>query len=201
MQIHMTIQTRISEHVSMCVCMYVHEISTLVLSSRLTTHSMSTAPSRPGRDYASGQTCTPSESRLHKTPLLLHLPVSPSRASPIQVLIPSLRYMQVSSHPSSVSLTGLFRPPCYFRSSGVDPVLSQGLHPHPSHCLGPQPTAMQLPPGPTRSSAPDSRDLTLHLYLRLTCRPCRQATFSPTDGRATVPTVTASQPVWRHKCL
>lgn len=108
--------------------------------------------------------------------------------------------MQVSSHPSSVSLTGLFRLPCYFRSSGVDPVPSrQGLHPHPSHCLGPQTTAMQLPPGPTRSSAPDSRDLTLHLYLRLTCRPCRQATFSPTDGRPTVPMVTASQPVWRHK--
>lgn len=188
-----------SEHVSVYLCLYFHvqQISSLSIFQAGHALDVDSAIST-GRDYPSGQACTPSESRLHKTPLLLHLPVSPSRASPIQVLIPSLRCMQVSSQ-SKFGRSNWACSVCHVISgaSGVDPVPSQGLHPHPSHCLGPQHHghAPCSTPGPTRSSAPDSRDLTLHLYLRLTCRACPQATFSPTDARPTVPTLEAQMPL------
>lgn len=90
----------------------------------------------------------------------------------------------MSSHPVTKvgqPKTGLGPSVMLFQeTSGVDPVppsQSQGLHPHPSCvCLGPQHRHAAPPPrGPTRSSAPDSRDLTLHLYLHLTCRAARQA--------------------------
>lgn len=73
----------------------------------------------------------------------------------------------------------------------------QGLPqaPVPSVSRPPAQGLQRHTPGPTRSSAPDSRDLTLHLYLHLTCRAARQATSFPNVRSRWW---AASQPVWRR---
>lgn len=135
-----------------------------------------------------GQACTPSESRLHKdTASASSASRSVSRASPIQVQIPSvvaLRagvHVQSPCHQKSASLKpALARLSCYFRRVQGS-TRSPPSKPRPASApvlrlsRPPAPPCSSPPRGPTRSSAPDSRDLTLHLYLHLTCRAARQA--------------------------
>lgn len=114
--------------------------------------------------------------------------------------LPGLRrceYVQVASHP--VGRPNWLGPAVmlFQELQGSTRSKGQGLPQAPVPlCLGPQPRACNsTTPGPTRSSAPDSRDLTLHLYLHLTCRAARQATSFPNVRSRWW---AASQPVWRR---